>query len=101
MNFFWLAHRLPPWSVAIFYRSVDFGGGALSSLNTQDNTMVKGFTGGGGNSVRENELWENFCLGKILSPSLKTGVKILSPRDLEGGKGNSARSAEEIFGLNF
>ncbi len=29
------------------------------------------------------------------------GVKILSPRGLEGQKGNSARSTEGIFGLYF
>ncbi len=44
---------------------------------------------------------EKFCPGKILSPSLKMGVKILSPRGLEGWKGNLARSAEEFFALYF
>ncbi len=52
-----------------------------------------------------------FCLGKLTLgkilpgknsvPELKNGGNILSPRCLEGLKGNSARSAEEMFGLYF
>ncbi len=42
-----------------------------------------------------------FLQGKIFAPELKNGVKILSFRGLEGQKGNSARSAEEIFGLYY
>ncbi len=43
----------------------------------------------------------NSAPGKILASSLKTGVKILSPQGLRKEKENSARSAEEIFGLCF
>jgi hypothetical protein len=44
---------------------------------------------------------ENILPGKNSVPSLKMGIKILSPWGLEGLKGNSAQSAEEVFGSYF